>query len=191
MGQEQLDALINKVENYKLPIILALLGIIFIGLGFLVPKFSASKKDIVFQSNTADSSSKVKVDVSGEVNSPGVYSLESNSRVEDAIKAAGGFTSQADGDWVAKQLNLAAKLEDGQKIYVSSRNQGVLGATTQSKISINQGSLEQLDSLPGVGPVTAQKIIAARPYKSTEELLTKKIVGSATYEKIKDQISVF
>lgn len=143
---------------------------------------------------------KIKVDVEGEVLHPGVYNLNSDARVQDALIAAGGLSSNAN----RKAINLAARIIDGQKIYVpaegetaASVSQGSMGsggsagqASTNGVISINSGSQSELESLPAVGPVTAQKIINARPYGTLEELVSKKAVGKATFEKIKDLISL-
>lgn len=136
---------------------------------------------------------KILVHVDGAVVRPAVYKLSGDARVDDAIKAAGGMTSDAD----TARVNLAAKLVDGQKIYVASQSQSesqsVGQATNQSQtglISINSGSQVELESLPGVGPVTAQKIISNRPYGSVEELLSKKVVSSSVYQKVKDLVGL-
>ena len=142
---------------------------------------------------------RIKVDVEGQVLKPGVYSLNADSRVQDALIAAGGLSPDANRN----AINLAAKIADGQKIYVpavgetvsASINNSIRGSTPNSGdvsglVSVNSGSQAELEELPGIGPVTAQKIIDMRPYGSTEELLDKKAVGKATWEKIKDQISL-
>ncbi|HEY4695004.1 MAG TPA: ComEA family DNA-binding protein [Candidatus Nanoarchaeia archaeon] len=192
--------LLNYIEKYQLPLILGLLGVVFIGLGFLGPKISQPKKEeIVLESTKETEGKNIKVDVSGAVKNPGVYSLDEAARVSDAIAAAGGFSLEVDPNWVAKNVNLAAKLTDGQKLYVntladasSNTSTQILGTqTANSTININTASEETLDTLPGVGPVTAEKIISGRPYQKTEDLLNRKIVGQATYEKIKDKISVY
>ncbi|MDZ4209575.1 MAG: ComEA family DNA-binding protein [Candidatus Curtissbacteria bacterium] len=122
--------------------------------------------------------------------------MPANTRVDDAIKAAGGLSPDAD----STRINLAAKVSDGQKLYIQrvgeSVSQSVSGSVGQvagesvSQININTASESELDKLPGIGPVTAQKIIASRPYSSPEELLSKKVVSSSVYEKIKDLISL-
>ena len=130
---------------------------------------------------------QVVVHVAGAVVVPGIYQLPQDARVNDAIIAAGGLASEAD----QSRINLAAKLADGQKVYivrVGESTTGVAGEAT-SLININNASESQLDTLPGVGPVTTQKIVGGRPYGSVEELRTKKIVGQATFEKIKDLIT--
>jgi competence protein ComEA len=110
------------------------------------------------------------VDVTGEVRRPGVYSLRDGDRVQDAVRRAGGATSRAN----LAAINLAAKVADGQQIVVPSRGAagdataatGIDGATAANPagapISLNTATAEQLDTLDGVGPATAQKILAWR-----------------------------
>lgn len=197
---ELLAKLFSVLERYKLPLVLVLSGFLVIGVGLLLPRLSPEKKAIVVESKSdstgTKSQSKVKVDIAGAVMQPGVYEIATDARVEDAVSAAGGFSEAADTDWVAKNINLASKVSDGQKIYIKTTGESEsvgssLGASTVSgKVNINFASMKELDTLPGIGPVTAEKIIASRPYNAVEELLTKKAVGSATYEKIKGLVSV-
>lgn len=196
------------LSQYWLPITLALFGLMFLvyGLMVLLGGFSSSK-DIVFEAGgEATESAKVKeiiVDVSGAVLKPGVYRLPFDARVQDALVAAGGLSEAADRGWVAKNLNLALKLKDGTKIYIPSSGESTTrsassgqASTTGSTggtglININTASEGELDSLPGIGPITAQKIINARPFDSVEDLLNKKIVGSKVFEQIKEKITVY
>ena len=127
-----------------------------------------------------------------------MYKLESEARVNDALVVAGGLASGADRDWVSKNLNLAMKLVDGQKLYIPEVGEkGESGRLTEGKdrplslININSASVSRLDTLWGVGEATAKKIIGGRPYGSVEELLTKKIVKTNVYEAIKDEVSVY
>jgi competence protein ComEA len=152
-------------------------------------------KIISGQDTNLPSSSQILVHVDGAVVKPGVYQLKPDARVNDAIAAAGGLAAGADG----AKINLAAKLSDGQKVYVASINDPVssgsgknndTGSLQQGLISINSASGTELDSLPGVGPVTAGKIIAVRPYSSLDELVSKKAVGKSEFEKIKDLVSL-
>ncbi|HSX58209.1 MAG TPA: ComEA family DNA-binding protein [Candidatus Saccharimonadales bacterium] len=198
-----MEKIIELTDKYKIPLIIALAGILLIGLSLILPKLNNSKKDLVLEKSAATTTSteksfgkKLKVDVSGEVQKPGVYELSEGERVQDAILLAGGFTTSADSAWISKELNLASKVIDGQKIYVQKSgevaaisSQGTSNSST-SIVNINFATETQLDTLPGIGAVTAGKIISGRPYKSIDELLSKKIVGKATFEKIKGMVSV-
>ena len=134
---------------------------------------------------------EIWVDVSGAVVSPGVYKLAEGARVKDALVAAGGVSSVADRTILAKEVNLAAIVTDGQKIYIREKSNGQAGAMTADKINLNSASLSELDSLWGVGEIRAGEIVKNRPYAKVEELLTKKIVTKSVFEKIKDQIVVY
>lgn len=141
------------------------------------------------------------IDIEGAVVSPGVYTLPGDSRIRDALSAAGGLSRTADEDKVAKGLNLSAKLTESMKIYIPAIGDSqavVLGSSTQvgdssnpsGPVNINTASLSDLDNLPGVGPVTAQKIIDNRPYQDVSDLQTKKVVKSNVYSEIKDKVAV-
>lgn len=135
--------------------------------------------------------------MAGAVNNPGVYSLNSGVRIEDAIAAAGGVTAKANQSYINQTLNLAQKISDGIKIYIPEEGQTnskeVTGVetTASSLININTAIADELDSLPGVGPVTAQNIIKNRPFSSVDELLSKKAVNDATFDKIKGLLSAY
>ncbi len=116
----------------------------------------------------------IHVDVEGGVRAPGLYVLPSASRIDDAIAKAGGLSEEADEEAMAKRLNRASVLVDGAKIYVplkgdKSHNVDTLFQRQQtsenvSLVNINTASAAELDTLPGIGPVTAKKIIDNRPY---------------------------
>lgn len=202
-----LEDLLNK---YKVLIIVGIVGVVLlvggiISSGIIQKTFIKSSAQqyvpaTVGEVSGVKKSLEVKVDVAGAVVSPGVYSLSLDSRVEDALKLAGGVTKDADPVYVSKTINLAQKVADGMKIYVpitsevpqsgASSTQGS-SSTTQSLININEATLSDLDKLPGVGVVTAQKIVDGRPYSGIEELVTKKAVSRSVYEKIKAQISTW
>ncbi len=131
----------------------------------------------------------MQVDVEGAVVRPGLYRLTAGARIEDAVAAAGGFSERVDTDAVARTINRAQKLVDGGKIFVPVMASSPVHSATPL-VSINAGTQDELDELPGVGQVTAQKIIAARPYQTLEELVSKKTVGQSVFDKIKDQISL-
>lgn len=134
------------------------------------------------------------VHVSGAVLNPGLYQLPPGSRVQDAIQVAGGLLPEADEE----ALNLAAFLKDGQQVLVLTPVQA--GATTSSNpasgalIDINNASQEILESLPGIGPVLAQRIIVYRqangPFGTVEQLQKVEGVGKDTFEKLKDLVMV-
>jgi len=184
------------------PISLGTLGILLL-IGGIFHAYSSrsSEPDLVFQEiKTEDKSVEKEIDVSGAVINPGVYKLANGSRMVDALASAGGLSSEADRDYVDKNINLAAKVSDGLKIYIPRVGEDILfqsqsvggdigGSSGGQVLNINLASSTDLEALPGVGEVTAQKIIDGRPYASIKDLKFKEIVGDGTYEKIKDQIA--
>ena len=148
----------------------------------------------------AAASGTVVVEVGGAVLRPGVYTLQAGARVADAIAAAGGFGPRLDAALADRQLNLAAPVKDGTEVHVPVRGEGAPAsaagggpATASGPIDLNHATAEALDTLPGVGPATAAKIIAARderPFASVDELTTRKVVGKATLEKLRALVTV-
>jgi competence protein ComEA len=145
--------------------------------------------------------SPVTVYVSGSVINAGMYSLPVGSRVNDAIQAAGGFSDQAN----TSAINLAKVLEDGEQIAVPVLNDASVNNGDSSPISpnvnlsvalinINTATLEELDTLPGIGPITSQDIIDYRkangPFSSIEAIMDVPGIGQAKFDKIKELISV-
>ncbi len=186
------------LDKFKIPIGLSLLGLVLIIGGIFTSGLNKSNQKNFPKMSIVDSQKLIFVDVSGAVLNPGVYELKDGSRIEDAIKASGGFIEEANKEYISKYLNMAQKVSDGSKVYVPfegetaavSVNGGVV-AGIQSKININTASQSELESLPGIGPVTASKIISDRPYQKTEDLLEKKIVNKSVFEKIKDVVVVY
>jgi len=137
----------------------------------------------------------VAVHVAGEVISPGVYELESGSRVQDALDAAGGPTGDAD----LNRINLAARLTDAQQIVVPKlRADGEPYAypdEPESKlVNINTADVRALTALPGVGEVTAGNIVSYRerngPFKETSDIKNVPRIGERTFEQLQDLITV-
>jgi competence protein ComEA len=186
-----------REDKFSLALFLFAFVLLAVGIFFLLPKGGRENQISIIEENQASLSAEIFVDVAGAVVKPGVYKLAAGSRIADAINTAGGFSSLADSQFISKGVNLAQKLSDGAKIYVPQKGESgsVVGIAQSSSssglININSATSNQLDTLPGIGPVTAQKIIAGRPYSRIEELLEKKIVGASTFEKIKDKISIF
>lgn len=203
-----LDKISELISFYKFPLILTMVGLIFISIPvfLLFNSGRTAGEGIVFNEASGSSqrvSKSIKVDIEGSVVKPGVYEFSEGERIEDAIKRAGGYTEKADLDWMEGNLNKAALLTDGGKIYIpaigeklesvqintDSSKVDTLGVTT-GLININSASQSDLETLPGVGPVTAGKIIDSRPFATLEELRTKKAVGNALFDKIKDKLTI-
>jgi competence protein ComEA len=138
------------------------------------------------------------VEISGEVEKPGVYKLPFNSRIDDLLIVSGGLSSSADREWVDANINRAAKLSDGQKLYIPKVNQ-ILGTSLTISgggietglVNINTADAKLLDNLSGIGPVYANNIIEHRPYSNTLELVSKGAIPNNVYLKIKEEISCY
>jgi competence protein ComEA len=151
-------------------------------------------------SPTTAAQGPVVVYVAGAVVRPGVYPVGSGARVADAVGAAGGTTPDADMD----PLNLATRLSDGDRVFVPRKGQAppaVLGpgpagggSTTSGPVNLNTATAEQLETLSGVGPATAQAIITWRQqhgrFRSVQDLLEVRGIGPAKLESLRDQVTV-
>jgi competence protein ComEA len=146
----------------------------------------------------AITSDLLAVDVEGAVMRPGIIELPAGSRVADAVEAAGGYAPEADLVAAAAQVNLAAVLRDGQQIVVpmigGAGGNGSSGdGTSSGLVNLNSAGAEALDALPGIGPVTVGKIVAAReeqPFASLDELVTRKVLTNAQLDKIRDLVTL-
>lgn len=213
-GNEDIPTMLARVwKSYHVPIILGSVSIFFIIISLtILIKSTQTSTPITFSTESDATVAGVMrggalvVDVAGAVEKPGVYSLAAGSRVEDAIEAAGGLSDDVDMDRLAKVVNRAAKLSDGAKLYIpkvgdrddtsynrivqrdeSSTSHNTLNIST---VSVNAASQSELEALNGIGPATAKKIIAGRPYTSLEELVVKKAIGQAVFDKLKGQLTL-
>ena len=193
------------MKNVLYALVGVMAGFVLAGLLFFISRIP-SGKPIVLQS--APTKAPIAVHVIGAVPRPGLYEFSEGARVQDAIDAAGGLLSGAN----VNSVNLAALLEDGQQLNIpfkdgaspettSSDDELVLpGATeerdltvdTGDKININTASLEEFDSLPGIGPTIAQRIVDYRtengPFQTIEDIMNVSGVGPSTFDNIKDLI---
>ncbi|MDU8038526.1 MAG: helix-hairpin-helix domain-containing protein [Streptococcus sp.] len=215
-----MEVIIEKIKEYKIIVICAVLGLALGAFFLLKPTSQTSVKETNLQAEVAavskDSSSEkeikkeekeespeqdlITVDVKGAVKSPGIYDLPVGSRVHDAIQKAGGLTDEAD----SKSLNLAQKVSDEALVYVPTKgeeaaSQQVASGTTAStskdkKVNLNKASLEELKQVKGLGGKRAQDIIDHREangkFKSVDELKKVSGIGAKTIEKLKDYVTV-
>ena len=148
---------------------------------------------VVEESATPTAAPFIYVDVGGAVARPGVVRLTAGTRVGDAIAAAGGPTPEAD----LAALNRAAPLRDGARVYVPRLGEtppaGSLGSPAETKIDINHATAAELETLPGIGPATATRIIRSRdqrPFAKIEELQTRGLVTARVLTDIRDLLTL-
>ena len=208
-----MEAIIEKIKEYKIIVICTGLGLLVGGFFLLKPAPQTAVKETNLQAEVAavskDSLTEkeepleqdlITVDVKGAVKSPGIYDLPVGSRVNDAVQKAGGLTEQAD----SKSLNLAQKVSDEDLIYVPTKGEEVASQQTASgttpstskekKVNLNKASLEELKQVKGLGGKRAQDIIDHREangkFKSVDELKKVSGIGAKTIEKLKDYVTV-
>ena len=215
-----MEAIIEKIKEYKIIVICACLGLALGGFFLLKPSTQKPVTETNLQAEVTavskDSSSEkevkkeekeeypeqdlITVDVKGAVKSPGIYDLPVGSRVHDAVQKAGGLTDEAD----SKSLNLAQKVSDEALVYVPTKgeeaaSQQAASETTPStskekKVNLNKASLEELKQVKGLGGKRAQDIIDHREangkFKSVDELKKVSGIGAKTIEKLKDYVTV-
>ena len=211
-----MEAIIEKIKEYKIIVICTGLGLLIGGFFLLKPAPHTPVKETNLQAEVAagskDSSTEkevkkgelveqdlITVDVKGAVKSPGIYDLPVGSRVNDAVQKAGGLTEQAD----SKSLNLAQKVSDETLVYVPTKGEeasqqtgsGTTSSTSKDKkVNLNKASLEELKQVKGLGGKRAQDIIDHREangkFKSVDELKKVSGIGAKTIEKLKDYVTV-
>ena len=214
-----MEAIIEKIKEYKIIVICTGLGLLVGGFFLLKPAPHTPVKETNLQAEVTavskDSSTEkdvkkeekeesleqdlITVDVKGAVKAPGIYDLPVGSRVNDAVQKAGGLTEQAD----SKSINLAQKVSDKALVYVPTKgeeanqqaNSGASSSTNkEKKVNLNKASLEELKQVKGLGGKRAQDIIDHREtngkFKSVEELKKVSGIGAKTIEKLKDYVTV-
>ena len=211
-----MEAIIEKIKEYKIIVICTGLGLVVGGFFLLKPaphtpvketnlqaEVAAVSKDSVSEKEVKEESLEqdlITVDVKGAVKSPGIYDLPVGSRVNDAVQKAGGLIEQAD----SKSLNLAQKVSDEALVYVPTKGEesasqqagsGTASSTSkEKKVNINKASLEELKQVKGLGGKRAQDIIDHREangkFKSVDELKKVSGIGAKTIEKLKDYVTV-
>lgn len=209
-----------KLKRYFIEIILIIISIIITITSLIIFAKSngenTNQETIINDQPNQILSGKIFVDVSGSVKKPNLYEMSFGARIKEVIDKAGGLSDAADVIFFNRNFNLARIVTDQEKIYIPSiteindgifiQNQLALDYvsptttnnastntptdTTNQLISLNSGTLEELDQLPGIGMVTANKIITGRPYSTIDELLTKKIVNKGVFDKIKNLIEL-
>lgn len=191
---------LEKLYPYRLPLIILAIGGLLLILGLSQSKPNEPEDNLILltESTSATASANLVVDVSGAVVSPGVFRLTQGSRIADALEAAGGLAPEADADYVARQVNQAQLLEDGQKVFIAAKTGREVSSEATStndnlntKINLNTASESALEDLWGIGPARAQAIIQNRPYTLIQEIMTKAKIPANVFERIKDQIAVY
>lgn len=191
----------DKNNKDKIFIYLVVIGFILLITGIGIIYYTTNNNhnyEIITHNITEVVKNKIFVDISGAIEKPGLYEFENEDiRISDVISEAGGLKNEASKEWVQKKLNLASKVKDQQKIYIPFEGE-VLGNTIINNnvsgsglININTASKEELESLPKIGSVTANKIIEYRNKKSfenIEDIMEVDGIGQSTFESIKDKI---
>jgi len=185
--------MIKLLDKLALPV-----GIVLL-IGLLVGAYYLNQTPV---NNQPIEGQQLVVDVAGAVNDPGVYHFDNGAIIEDAIRKAGGITENADTELIALTINRAALLANNGKVYIpikgemtaamissSSTADGVMGL-----ININTANAANLDTLPGIGPVYAGRIIEYRGkngnFQRKEDLMKVSGISSSTYNKLRDKITI-
>ncbi|KXK07698.1 MAG: ComE operon protein 1 [Microgenomates bacterium OLB22] len=213
MPEEEASSSVSPLA--KAPIVFLVLSVLILIFSFVLGLVQVKEQSIEYTDKTTDEhiivsqptqyvEKKVQVDVAGSVKTPGLYDLETGARVMDAIEKAGGLSKNADIRYFERNINRAQVLQDQQKLYIPSTAEVSSGLFAEQRyslsegdqvvgssiISINSASKEDIESLPQIGPATAEKIIIGRPYSDVYELIDKKIVNKGQFEAIRTLISI-
>lgn len=212
--REKLRDFIELVWDYKIEAILLVVAFTIACVSIAVYAFESkekSSKPIVSVKKPQEKPAQIFVDIEGAVVRPGVYAHSESARLKDAIDSSGGLSERADKLYFYKNFNQAKILSDQEKLYIptleetlqsyqyqtlppngpnSLNTSNTQNYETTTFININSASEDELEELPAVGKVTAEKIVTGRPYQTIDELIQRKIINNSTFEKIKKIITV-
>ena len=210
MNEYEKKQLIKNISRIAVSIVIMLIAYFFFGLYGEKGEIDYTENDIVIEDSSDDEIEMntevvepqyIICDISGAVENPGVYSITNDARLDDLVEMAGGLTRDADIDCI----NRARTLTDGEKIYIpyigemSIQDKGnwidrsaAFESNSTDKININTASSEELQKVPGIGPVTAEKIIKYREenglFTSVEDIKKVSGIGDKTFKNIEEYI---
>lgn len=171
-------------------VVVAVVGALAVAVGALLGNAERVQVDVPMVSAPPTSPALIDVHVAGWVMSPGVVQISEGSIVADAIEAAGGFRHGAQ----TYTVNLAAPVMAGDQIFIAGPDSEPEGAADNGVLSINRATASDLETLPGVGPVLAERIVAYRdehgPFRVVEDLLDVTGIGESKLASIRDLIRV-
>ncbi|MFH0979761.1 MAG: helix-hairpin-helix domain-containing protein [Candidatus Roizmanbacteria bacterium] len=209
-----MEKLLKKLKKYRVEAVLLTIAFLIAVVSLLIylnTYQNETEEEIITNPVSQTNPTKIFVDISGSVNKPDLYEASNDTRLKEIIKKAGDLSGDADKSFFARNFNLARIVSDQEKIYIPSvwevnngyfvENQQTLNYISQtnnyslvnndsSLINLNSATIEQLDTLPGVGKITAQKIIDNRPFGALQELIDKKIVNKTVFENIKGLVVI-
>ena len=166
-------------------VFLFLLSILLVGNLFKVND-SAEQNKITSTAKEEVINSEIIVDIQGAIKNPGIYTINTSTRLFELVDKAGGLTDNYDKEYYSKNINPSLKLKDQQKIYIPTLNDRYL----DNMVNINSADLDTLVSRLNISSANARKIIGERPYSNIEELLSKGILSSKIYSQVSYKIRI-